>query len=669
MNPLLSDWSAPFGLPPFALIADSDFGPAFEEALRQSKLAVDAIAADPASPTFANTIGALERADKLLNRVAGVFFNLTAADANDDRDALEAEIAPRLAAHSAEVLMNPALFKRIETVRQGTEKLGREEARILDLYHRMFVRAGARLDDAGKARLKAIMERLASLGTQFSQNVLADEKGWTLALGAGDLAGLPTDLIAALEGAAKERGQDGQLLTLSRSVVVPFLQFSSRRDLRQKVFAAWTARGANANGHDNTSIVAETLNLRRERAGLLGYASFADWRLEPEMARTPAAVRDMLMTVWEPALKAAKADEAILERRMRNDGINGDLEPWDWRYYSEQRRREELSLDEAELKPYFPLDRMIEATFDCASRLFGLSFHPMQAELYHPDARLWDVRRGSAHVGLFIGDYFARSSKRSGAWCSTFRNQSRMDGEVRPIVVNVCNFAKAPDGQPSLLTWDDARTLFHEFGHALHALLSNVTWPLIAGTNVATDFVELPSQLFEHWLSEPEVLEKFARHAATGEPLPASVMKRLLDAENYDQGFQTVEYLASALVDLDFHTGTVTESPMERQSDILARLGMPRSIAMRHATPHFQHVFSGDGYSSAYYAYMWSEMMDADAFAAFKETGDAFDAATAGRLEKFILSAGGSDDEAELYRSFRGKLPGVDALLKQRGFA
>jgi peptidyl-dipeptidase Dcp len=531
----------------------------------------------------------------------------------------------------------------------------------------MFVRSGAKLEGAGRDRLRIIAERLASLGTAFGQNVLADEKAWALPLGHDDLEGLPSWLVAAAAEAATERGQEGHVITLSRSLIVPFLQHSPRRDLRERAFRAWVTRGENGGATDNRAIAAEMLGLREERARLLGFPSFAAFKLEPQMARTPEAVRSLLMAVWEPARARAESDGARLEELLRRDGVNGPLEAWDWRYYAAIRQREEHDLDEAEVKAYFALDAIVAAAFDVAARLFGLSFHPFEAALHHPDARAWEVRRGERHMGVFIGDYFARSSKRSGAWCSSFRDQSRLDGEVRPIAINVCNFAKAPKGEPCLLTFDDARTLFHEFGHALHVLMSDVTYEFISGTSVAQDFVELPSQLYEHWLETPEVLEAHARHAVTGASMPRDLLDRVVAARNYDQGFATVEYVASALVDLDFHDGPAPADPMAAQASTLAGLGMPRAIVMRHATPHFQHVFAGDGYSSGYYSYMWSEVMDADAFAAFRETGDVFDPATAGRLAANIYSAGGSREEADLYVAFRGRMPGVEALLERRG--
>ena len=445
---------------------------------------------------------------------------------------------------------------------------------------------------------------------------------------------------------------------------MPFLQFSARRDLRRTAYAAWTARGANGNAQDNRAIAAEVLALRAERAALLGYASYAAYKLETEMAREPGAVRDLLMRVWAPARARALADAQVLEAMMAQDGVNGPLEPWDWRFYAERRRRAEHDIDEAEVKPYLSLDAMLGAMFDCAARLFGLGFRPLDVPLYHPDARAWEVTRAGRHMAVFIGDYFARPSKRSGAWCSAMRSQRKLGGEVRPIVVNVCNFAK---GDPCLLSWDDARTLFHEFGHALHQMLSDVTHGFVSGTSVARDFVELPSQLYEHWLSVPQVLETHARHWQTGEAMPADLRVRLLGTSTFDQGFATVEFLGSALVDLAFHEGTPPADPMARQAEVLERLGMPPAIRMRHATPHFAHVFSGDGYAAGYYSYMWSEVMDADAFAAFEEAGDPFDPVTAERLERHILSAGGSDEAEALYLRFRGRMPGVEALLKGRG--
>lgn len=669
MNPLLETWTAEFNLPPFHKIKVEHFAPAFEEAFNKARASINAIATSSQAPSFANTIEALERADALMDRVGGVFFNLAGADSNETLEALQRDLAPKFADFHSETMMNADLYQRVKTLfaNRGMLDLTKEQQRVLDLYHRMFVRAGAALQGLDRARLATITSRLAVLGTAFTQNLLKDERDWFMLLEESQLDGLPVFLRDAAREAARERGNDGYAITLSRSLIVPFLQFSTLRDLREKAFLAWSARGENSGNTDNREIVRETLALRQERASVLGYASFSDFKLEPEMAKTPAAVRELLMAVWHPAKEQADRDAEILTQMMHKEGVNGDLEPWDWRHYSEKRRLAEHDLNEAELKPYFQLDRMIEAAFDCAGRLFGLCFHPINAPLYHADARAWEVTKDGKHLAVFIGDYFARPSKRSGAWCSRFRSQSRLDGDVRPITVNVCNFAKAPEGRPNLLTFDDAHTLFHEFGHALHSMMSNVTYQMIAGTSVARDFVELPSQLFEHWLTVPEVLQKFATHADTGAVIPRDLLDRLLNARNFDQGFSTVEYTASALVDLDFHAGATPSDPMEAQSETLERIGMPKAIRMRHATPHFAHVFSGDGYSSGYYSYMWSEVMDADAFQAFEEAGDPFDPILAASLAKNIYAAGGSREADELYVAFRGKLPDVAALLKGRG--
>ena len=664
MNVLLEKWDRPFGLPPFAAIRDEDFAPAFDEALSRARAAVAAIADGPGTD-FAAVIEALELAEADLDRVAGVFYNLAGADSNPAREALQRDLAPKMSAFSSEITNNKALWAKIEALWQRREGLGltAEQLRVLELYRRMFVRSGAALEGAAAERLTAAKARLAVLGTRFSQNLLADERGWFMELAEADLEGLPGFVVEAARAAGAERGL-GPVVTLNRSLIVPFLQFSPRRGLRQKACDAWVARGANGGETDNRGIAAEILALRAERAALLGYPDFASFKLEPEMAKTPAAVRDLLMRVWQPARAKALADAAVLEAMLRADGLPGPLEPWDWRYYSEKRRKAEHDLDEAALKPYLSLDAMLGAMFDCANRLFGLEFRRIEGPFYHPDVRGWEVARRGEHVAVFLGDYFARGSKRSGAWCSAMRSQRKLGGEQRPIVVNVCNFAK---GDPCLLSYDDARTLFHEFGHALHQMLSDVTYGFISGTSVARDFVELPSQLYEHWLEVPAVLEAHARHYQSGEPMPADMLKRLLDAGTYDQGFATVEFVASAMVDLEFHSGPPPADPMQKQAEVLEAMGMPRAIRMRHATPHFAHVFSGDGYSAGYYSYMWSEVMDADAFAAFEETGDPFDPATAERLERFILSAGGSEEAEALYLKFRGRMPGVEALLKGRG--
>ncbi|MGH1447282.1 MAG: M3 family metallopeptidase [Cognatishimia sp.] len=665
---LLSDWTTPFEIAPFDAIRDEDFAPAFETALAAHKDEIVKISENPDAPSFANTVEALEAAGEALDKVLSVFYTVAGADSNPAREALQREFSPKLAAHSSEISSNKALFARIAAVWEAREGLDLtdEQQRVLMLTHRGFVRGGAALEGAQDARMKEIKSRLAVLGTQFTQNLLADEREWFMELSEDDLEGLPDFVVASARAAGEEKGAAGPVVTLSRSLITPFLQFSPRRDLRETAFAAWAARGANGGETDNRAIAAETLALREERAQLLGYANFAAFKLETEMAKTPDAVRDLLMAVWEPAKAQANADAEVLTEMMHADGINGSLEAWDWHYYAEKRRKAEHDLDEATLKPYLQLDRMIEASFACATRLFGLEFKPLDVPLYHEDCRAWEVTRGGEHVAVFIGDYFARGSKRSGAWCSAMRSQAKFPKVQGPVVINVCNFAKS---DPALLSYDDARTLFHEFGHALHQMLSNVTYESISGTSVARDFVELPSQLYEHWLEVPEVLQEFATHAETGEAMPKEMLDTVLEAANFNMGFATVEYVSSALVDLAFHDGAAPADPMAKQAEVLAGLGMPPAIVMRHATPHFAHVFAGDGYSSGYYSYMWSEVMDADAFAAFEEAGSAFDPERAKALETHILSTGGSVEADELYKRFRGRLPGVEALLKGRGLA
>ncbi|RRH78582.1 M3 family metallopeptidase [Falsigemmobacter faecalis] len=665
-NVLLSDWTTLFALPPFDALRDEDFAPAFDVALEVARARLAEITGSSEPATFSNTIEALEQAEEELNRVAGVFYNLAGAESNPAREALQRDLAPKLAAWNSERSLNPDLFARIEALWDARDSLGlmEDQARILLLCRRGFVRAGAALSGPDAGRMREINSRLAVIGTAFSQNLLADERDWFMDLSEADLEGLPEFLVTAARDEGVTRGRPGAVITLSRSLIVPFLQFSPRRDLREVAFRAWVARGENGGETDNRAIVAETLALRHERAQLLGYPDFARFKLETEMAKRPEAVEDLLMQVWVPARARAEADAKVLEAMLHADGHNGALEPWDWRYYSETRRKAEHDLDEAALKPYLSLEAMIAAAFDCANRLFGLEFRPLDVPLYHPDARAWEVTRGGDHIAVFIGDYFARSSKRSGAWMSAFRNQRKFGGAQSPVIVNVCNFVK---GDPALLSWDDARTLFHEFGHALHGMLSDVTYETVSGTSVARDFVELPSQLYEHWLAVPEVLEKHARHYKTGAPMPADLRERLLGAQTYDQGFATVEYLASALVDLDFHRGTPPADPMARQAEVLQGIGLPHAIVMRHATPHFGHVFSGGGYAAGYYSYMWSEVMDADAFEAFEEAGSAFDPGMAAALYEHILSKGGSVEADALYTAFRGRLPGPGALLKGRG--
>jgi peptidyl-dipeptidase Dcp len=676
-NPLLQPWTAPFAAPPFAELQPEHYRPAFDAALAEHRREIDSVAADPAAPTFDNTIAAMELAGQALRRVSAVFFNLCGTDSNDATQAIEREIAPVLARHRNAIMLNDALFRRVDDLQRRRDALGlsAEQRRVLERHHIAFRRAGAGLDAASKKRLAEITERMASLGTAFSQAVLADEKAYMLVLdGEADLAGLPDFLRAAARQAADERGHPGKhVITLGRSSIEPFLHFSARRDLRERAFKAWIARGENGGANDTTAIISEMLRLRGERARLLGFASFGHFRLDDSMAKTPEAVQDLLTTVWAPARRRALAERDALQALIDAEGGGFALAAWDWRYYADKLRKARYDLDAAEIKSYLQLDKVIEAAFDTARRLFGLTFH-VRDDLprYHPVVRAWEVRdRDGRHVGLFLGEYFARPSKRSGAWMSQFRSQEKLARDIRPIVVTVMNFAKGPPGEASLLSIDDARTLFHEFGHALHGLLSDVTYPSISGTKVATDFVELPSQLYEHWFERPEILDRYAVHYQTGEPIPDALMRRVIDSRNFNQGFATVEYVASALVDLDMHLLPSADNLDVKgfEQETLAKIGMPAEIVMRHRPAHFSHVFSGDGYAAGYYSYLWSEVLDADAFTAFEETGDVFDPDTARRLRDFVYSAGYLRDPTDAYVAFRGRMPTTDALLKKRALA
>jgi peptidyl-dipeptidase Dcp len=675
-NPFFAEWTTAEGVAPFDRIRPEHFRPAYARALAEHDAEIAAIVADTAAPTFANTIEAMELAGAALSRVENVFDLLAGAHTNDALQEIEREIAPQIASHWQRIDTNPVLFRRIDALVAQAHALGlsAEQRRVLERYHTTFRRAGAALDAAAKDRLAAIIERLATLTTAFSQNVLADEQAFALPLtDEAEFAGLPDFMREAMKAEAQDRGLAGHVVTLSRSSVVPFLQFAQRRDLREKVFRAFAARGDNGGATDNKAIIAELVELRAERARLLGYADFAEYRLDDAMAKTPAAVRTLLDTVWSRARQKALADRDALQALVREEGGNFTLAPWDWRYYAEKVRQRRFDFDAAAIKPYLNLERMIEAAFHTAERLFGLRFTPRaDVPVWHADVRVWEVHNADgSKLGLFFGDYFARPSKQSGAWMTSLREQEKLAGDVAPLIVNVCNFAKGGDGEPTLLSFDDARTLFHEFGHALHGLLSSVTYPMIAGTNVAADFVELPSQLYEHWLEQPQVLRRFARHYQTGAPMPEDLLGRLIAARNFNQGFATVEYVASAIVDLDFHSlpAPAAVDPTAFERTALARIGMPEEIVMRHRPPHFAHVFASGGYAAAYYSYMWSEVLDADAFAAFEETGDIFDPATAKRLRDTIYAAGGSRDPAAAYTAFRGRLPSAEALLAKRGLA
>ena len=668
-NPFFEPWTTPFGLPPFDRICPEHFPPAFDRAMAEHTAEIAAICS-AAAPTFANTIEAWERSGRLLDQVCRVFFNLDSSNTSDALEAIARDYAPKLAQHQMQIALDEDLFGRISELHARREALGlaADQLRLLERHHLRLVRSGALLRPEQKAQMAAIVERLAILHTRFGQNVLHDERDWQLVLDEADLDGLPGFARAAAARAAEERGIEGRwVVTLARSSAEPFLTFSSRRDLRRSLWEAWTARGAHQGANNNTPLIREIVALRAEQARLLDYDNFAAYRLDDSMAKTADAVERLLLQVWEPAKDKARAELAKLESVARAEGLNEPIQPWDWRYYAEKVRQAEYDLDEAEVKPYFVLDNLVQAAFDTAHRLFALTFTERgDLPVYHPDVRVWEVRDSAgSHVGVFLHDNFARPGKRSGAWSSRYRDQETLDGVVAPIVVNNNNFAR---GEPTLLSFDDAETLFHEFGHGLHSLLSRVRYRSQSGTAVRRDFVEFPSQIFEHWMSAPETLRRYARHYRSGEPIPEDLLRRLLAARTFNQGFATVEYTGSALLDLALHREPAPETLdiARYEREFLDRIDMPKEIGLRHRPAHFQHLFAGSGYAAGYYAYLWAEVLEADGYAAFTETGDVFDPELAARL-KTIYSAGDTEDPMDLYRAFRGRDPNIAALLEQRG--
>lgn len=666
------DWKGFSGLPDFSSIRDEDFKSAFEQALQEAEEELEAVAIVQEPPTLENFLQPFELSGKALDRICSIFFLRSGAHSNPLIQKLEQEFVVKLSHYSSKIMMDARIFAKIDMLYKQSQQgmYDSETKRVLELWWKKFVCNGAKLDEDGKKRLVEINEKLAFLNATFGQHVLRDESEWILFLEQTDLSGLPDDLIASMKEIARERGHEGAYaLTFARSIIDPFLKFSHRRDLREVAFKAWSKRGENGNENDNRSIILEIVALRDEKAKLLGYKSFADLKLDNTMAKSIDAVMDLLTPVWERARSKALSEQIELQNFAHNQGSNETLEAWDWRYYAEKLRAEKFSFDGSEIKYYFQLDRMIEAAFGVAGKLFGITFEEKSAvTLWHPDARLWEVRKSDGSIlGHFIGDYFARSSKRSGAWMSSLQSQHKLNGGQKPIIYNVCNFAKPPKEEVALLSLDDAHTLFHEFGHALHGLLSDVTWPSVAGTSVSRDFVELPSQLYEHWLTVPEVLKSYATHTKTGLPMPQALMDKVIASQTFNAGFSAVEFTSSALVDMAFHQGkTITDSILFEHQE-LEKLQMPNTIIMRHRPSHFTHIFSGDGYAAGYYSYMWSEVLDADAFQAFEETDDVFNSELANRLKCFIYSAGGSRDPEELYKAFRGRLPSPEAMMKKRG--
>jgi len=672
-NPLLQAWTAPHGLPPFAQVQAEHFAPAFEQAMREQRAELDAIAADPSAPSFDNTLAAFDRSGRLLARLEALFHNLCASETTPALQRVQRELALPLAAHNNAVYMHAGVFARVQMLHEQRARSGlsAEQLRLLERVQLDFVRAGARLAPAVQARYAQVMERLAELTTRFAQNVLADEAAYRLVLRSeAELAGLPDFVRAAARQAAIERGLDGHVITLSRSLIVPFLTFSDRRDLREQAWRAWVGRGEHDGEADNRTLVREILELRAEQARLHGHACYADFALEDTMAREQGAVMRLLSNVWQRAQTALERERAQLQALRDAEGVPGAIECWDWRYWAEKVRKRSYAIDDAEVKPYFALERMVAAAFDCAERLFGIRLvERADLPVYHPDVKAYEViGRDGRVAGVFLHDNFARQSKKSGAWMSAYRWQSRIDGAVLPIIVNNNNFAKGAPGAPTLLSFDDARTLFHEFGHGLHGLLSNVHYERLSGTQVLRDFVELPSQLFEHWLEEPEVLKRHARHVVTGEPIPDALVERLRAARRFGQSYETVRYTASALVDMAAHAlPHAPDDVVAFEAETLRLLGLPPGVGLNHRLVHFQHLFSSASYAAGYYVYLWAEVLDADAYDAFTEVGSPFDAAVAQRLLKHVYSAGNSVEPGAAFEAFRGRGPKIEPMLRERG--
>jgi peptidyl-dipeptidase Dcp len=639
-NPLSSNWDGPYGgVPPFDRVEVAHFKPAIEEAMARHLEAMERIAASPEAPTFGNTLAAMERAGREFDRASAIYRIFARTMSSPAFQAVEREVEPRLAQFRDRIIQNHALFERIAAVHEGASAAGldAEQRRLAWLRYTDFVRGGARLQGAARERLAAINQRLATLYTRFNQNVLADEaKEITL--------------------------DDGRKVANTRSSVEPFLTYCDNRAQREQVWRAFVSRGDNGGATDNNAVVAEIVALRSERAKLLGYPTHAHWRLERSMARTPERAIELMEAVWKPAV--ARVAEEVAD-------MQAEIQPWDYRYYAEKVRKAKYDLDDAQVKPYLQLEKLREGMFWVAGELLGFTFEPIaNVPVYHPDVRVWEVKRGGRHVGLFYFDPYARPGKVSGAWMNAYRSQERFEGEITTLVSNNCNYIKPPAGEPVLISWNDAHTLFHEFGHALHGLSSNVSYPSLAGTAVDRDYVEFPSQLLEHWLSTPEVLDRFARHVETGKPMPRELIAKIERAATFNLGFETVEYLESALVDMRLH---LTDPPptdiraFERET--LASLNVPKQVGMRHRLVHFGHLFAGEGYSAGYYSYLWADTLTADAFEAFREARGPYDREVANRLCDAVFCRGNTVDPAEGYRAFRGRDPSIDALMRKRGFA
>jgi len=685
INPFFQEWNTPYEVPPFLDIKDEHYMPAYEQGMKENLEEIDVIVNNPEAPTFANTIEELERTGQLLSKVGRVFSNLASSNTNPKLQELQRELSPMLSAHYDKISLNEGLFNRVNAIWQNRENLDltKEQTKLLNDTRKGFVRSGALLSEDQKERISEINSKISGLSTSFGQNLLAETNGFELILEASDLEGLSEGVIAAAADAAsqkmdaaesdeeKDKYNDKYVFTPHRSSMYPFLTESTRRDLREKLYNSYVMRGDNNNDKDNKEIAAQIAKLRAERAQIMGYKTHAHFILDDNMLKTPEEVYDLLYKLWKPAVKRAKVEVADMQAVADSEGHDFKVAAWDWWHYSEKVRKEKYDLDESAIKPYLSLDNVLQGVFNTTNKLWGLNFTEIfDIDLYHPDARIWEVKdKDGSHLGIFIGDYFTRSNKRGGAWMSSFKGQSNLDGRERPIVVNVCNFPAPVGDDPALLSFDNVVTLFHEFGHAMHGTLTDVKYGSMAGTSGPRDFIELPSQLLEHWASEPQVLKSFATHYETGEPIPDELIEKLLNASKFNQGFINTEYLAASLLDMDWHTISADDELKDAnkfESESMKKVGLIGEIAPRYRTTYFAHIFSG-GYSSGYYSYVHAAVLDSDAFEAFKEAGDVFDPDLSSKLRSSIYSMGSTEEAMDLFVDFRGRKPVIEPLLKVRG--
>ena len=683
-NPFYTSYQTDFEVPPFNDIKDEHFLPAFEKGMGEHNLEIQSIIENSEEPSFENVIVALERSGDLLNKVSSVFFNLSGSNTNKNLQEIEREISPLLSQHFDAISLNPKIFQKVKELWDNVDKLNLnyEQKKLLEENYKRFVRNGSLLKGEDKKKYADINQQISKMSVQFAQNLLAETNSFELILDQSDLTGLPEDIIdlAGQEALRKAEESDNEqdknkyegkyVFTPHRSSMYPFLTYSTRRDLREKLYNAYVMRGDNDNQNDNKKIVSKIASLRVEKANLLGFKSHAHYSLDDKMAKTPEAVYELLNQLWTPALARAKTELIEMQNIVEKEGHNFEIASWDWWHYSEKVRKEKYDLDEEEIKAYFSLDNAIQGIFTTANKLFGLTFHKIDnIDLYHPDAKVWEVRdKDGSHIGIYIGDYYTRPSKRGGAWMSTFKDQSNLDGRERPIVVNVCNFPPPSSGKPSLLSFEQVTTLFHEFGHGLHGLLTDVTFESLSGTSVTRDFVEFPSQVLEHWASEPELLKVYAKHYQTGKTIPEELIVKMVESGKFNQGFANTEYLAASFLDMDWHTLETNEiqDTVSFEKLSLENIGLIDEIVSRYRTTYFQHIFSS-GYSAGYYSYIWAAVLDSDAFAAFENSGDIFDAKLAQNYRDFVLEKGGTEEPMVLYEKFRGQMPTIDALLEDRG--